>query len=544
MNFTEVLDEYVRARCSLVVVRTIEEPRVVRILQELGSARSRPVFSWDMGHGFKEIHRTGESEPPAAAKDAHAALDSIEKYGTDAVFALMDFHHSWENKQILRRLRSVAHSLVYQRKSIVVVGPVRELPVELGDEAVVLDLPPPTKDHLRELLDQLIRETAGLEVDLDAAGRERLLDAAKGLSLSQARRVLSLAIVRDGRLDADDIALVAAQKQVMVGTSDGLQIVTSTIGPSDVGGLGGLKSWIAQRGRSLSTPAREFGLPAPKGIALIGIPGTGKSISAKMIAGAWQQPLLRLDLGAVYGSYVGESESRLRRALATAEAMAPCVLWIDEIEKGLAYGSGRQDSGTGARVFGTVLTWMQERTAPCFVVATANDIASLPPELLRRGRFDEVFFLDLPDAAARRAILEVHLRTRRRDPARFDLDRIVEACEGFVGAEIEQLVVDALHHAFEESHDLADRHLLDAARELVPLADSQRERIEDLRGWLRDGRARSATALRSVGGADGVATSANRSTGESPSTRPPSTRLPSTRPLELPSRTSADPPPR
>ena len=299
------------------------------------------------------------------------------------------------------------------------------------------------------------------------------------------------AVVADGVLDVRDIELVLEEKKAIIATSGALEYVEPDVRPDDVGGLTVLKEWLRLRERTFGAAARDFGLPAPKGIALIGLPGTGKSLTAKTIGAMWGVPLLRMDVGAIYSSYMGESEKRARRALKLAESIAPCVVWIDEMEKALS--AGGNDNGTSSRVLGTLLTWMSEKTAPCFVVATANDIAALPPELLRRGRFDEIFFLDLPSAAEREEILAVHVRRSGRDPAAHDLASVAAVTEGFVGAELAQTVHDALIHAFDAHRDLVDDDLLTCAGGVVPLAVSQRERIASLRSWLAEGRARPAS---------------------------------------------------
>src|SRR5690606_14842013 len=302
----------------------------------------------------------------------------------------------------------------------------------------------------------------------------------------------SKAIVRDRVLDEQDISTVLEEKKAVIRASHALEYSNPDETPDDIGGLERLKEWLTLRESAFGEEAARFGLPAPKGLALIGIPGTGKSLTAKMISGLWRLPLLRLDVGALFGSLVGESEARLRQALRIAEVVSPCVLWIDEIEKSLA--AGGLDGGTSQRVFGTILTWMQEKTVPVFVVATANDVGALPPETLRRGRFDEVFFLDLPTEEERREIFAVHLRKRRRDPSAFDVARLARLSGGCVGAEIEQAVVDALYRAFADGpRDITTDDVAAAVQRLVPLSRSQHERVEDLRAWLRDGRAQSAS---------------------------------------------------
>jgi SpoVK/Ycf46/Vps4 family AAA+-type ATPase len=318
-----------------------------------------------------------------------------------------------------------------------------------------------------------------------------LAQAALGLTAAQAKRAFAKAIVRDEVLDDRGIDAVVAEKKAIIRESQALEFYAAEETPDDVGGLDSLKRWLSLRERAFTEEAAAYGLPAPKGLALIGIPGTGKSLTAKMIGGLWRLPLLRLDIGALFGSLVGESEERVRRALQLAETVAPCVLWIDELEKGLS--GGDLDGGTSQRVFGTILTWMQEKTAPVFVVATANDVTALPPETLRRGRFDEIFFLDLPTEEERREIITVHLRKRRRDPGAFDIHHLAQISDGFTGAELEQSIVDALYHAFSEDRDVHTADVTAAVGRAVPLSRSQREVIERLRAWLREGRAQSAS---------------------------------------------------
>jgi SpoVK/Ycf46/Vps4 family AAA+-type ATPase len=327
-------------------------------------------------------------------------------------------------------------------------------------------------------------------MNLTKLGREKLVQAALGLTAAQAHRVFAKGAI-DGVLDDRDIDLVTEEKKQIIRESRALEFYPVTETAADVGGLGVLKEWLRLRERAFTQEARDYGLPSPKGIALIGIPGTGKSLTAKMIGGLWRLPLLRLDVGALYGSLLGESEERARQALRLAETTAPALLWIDEVDKALAHGSN--DSGTSTRLFGTILTWMQEKTAPVFVVATANNIASLPPELLRKGRFDEIFFLDLPSAEERREIVAVHLRKRRRLPQDFDTERLARESEGYVGAEIEQAVLDAMYAGFAAGREFTTEDVSAALRRQVPLSVSQRETIEALRTWLRDGRAQSAS---------------------------------------------------
>jgi hypothetical protein len=323
------------------------------------------------------------------ARDPLTALEQIDKWDGSALFVLKDFHEAWANPQVKRKLRNVAQRLKYTHKSIVVTTPTAQIPPELRDEAVPLEMPLPDAQGLNAVLERLL-QTPGVKSQLTPLGREKLLQAALGLTAAQAQRVFAKAIVADGALDDRDIALITEEKKQVIRESEALEFYSVSETIEDVGGLGVLKQWLRLRERAFTQQAREYGLPAPKGVALIGIPGTGKSLVAKTIGGLWRLPLLRLDVGALFGSLVGESEERTRRALHLAETIAPCLLWIDEMEKALAHGG--LDSGTSTRVFGTILTWMQEKTAPVFVVATANNIQSLPPRTaaqgtLRRGVF-------------------------------------------------------------------------------------------------------------------------------------------------------------
>jgi AAA+ superfamily predicted ATPase len=486
MGFEQELALHLRARSPLVVVITPEEERALAAVKSVCSTCGYDCLSWDCADGFQTL--LGNLSPKAA--DPKTALEQIDKAEGQAVFVLKDFHRWWTNDVINRQLRSVAQRLKYTKKTLVVTTPAATLPPELRDEAVLLDLPSPEIAQLGTVLDRLV-QNPGVKVTLTGLGREKLLQAALGMTEAQAQRVFAKAIVRDGSLDDRDIAIVTEEKRQIIRESGALEFYAVTETLADVGGLGVLKKWLSLRERAFSQEAREYGLPAPKGVALIGIPGTGKSLTAKMVAGLWRLPLLRLDIGALFGSLVGESEERARQALQLAETVAPCVLWIDEIEKGLAHGG--LDGGTATRVFGTILTWMQEKTTPCFVVATANDVAALPPELLRKGRFDEIFFLDLPTAEERREILTVHLAKRQRIPADYDVEGLARRSEGYVGAEIEQAIVDAMYVAFNEHREFATQDVAAAFGRQVPLSVSQREVIGALREWLREGRAQSAS---------------------------------------------------
>jgi SpoVK/Ycf46/Vps4 family AAA+-type ATPase len=413
------------------------------------------------------------------------------KTGEDAVVILKDFHEYWNNPQVKRRIRNFSQEFRYNRRTIVILTPATRVPDEIRDEAVIVHFPPPNAAELSADLNTLI-STSGITCSLTEGGREKIIQAALGMTLNQARRAFSKAIVAHGRLDDRDIDAIIAEKKDILSASDALEFYSYTETPENVGGLAVLKEWLVLRERAFTQEAKNFGLPSPKGIALIGIPGTGKSLTAKMIADIWHLPLLRLDVGSLFGSLVGESEERTRRALALAETISPCILWVDEIEKAFAFGSG--DAGTSQRVFAHLLTWMQDKTSPCFVVATANNIAALPPELLRKGRFDEIFFLDLPTFEERREIFSVHLRKRKCIPAEFDLETLARESDGYVGAEIEQTIIDAMYRAFSENmRRVTTEDILTCMQAQVPLSVSQRETVAALRTWLAEGRAQSAS---------------------------------------------------
>ena len=490
MDFIKEVDLSLRAKATLILVVSAEEERVTEDLKTLCRTTERNCVEWDIADGFHAL--TGKTAP-TGGRDPLSVLEQIDKADPQeaALFILHDFHECWDNPNIKRKLRTLAGSLKYTRKSILVTAPSAEVPAELLNECVVMDYPLPNMKTLEAVLDKF-RLTPGVTISLSPSGREKLLQAALGLTASQAQRVFGRAIVNDGKLSDEDIDFVMREKKELIRDIEALEFTEASETPENVGGLGELKHWLGLREKALSAEARAYGLPAPKGIALIGIPGTGKSLSAKMISRLWHLPLIRLDVGALFGSLVGESEERVRRALSVVEIIAPCILWIDELEKALSHGG--LDSGTSTRVFGSILTWMQEKTAPVFVVATANDVTALPPELLRRGRFDEIFFLDLPTEQERREIFEVHILKRGRLPELFDLDRLARESRGFVGSEIEQAVIDAMYLGFNDGvREFTTEDILYGLKHQVPLSVSQREQIEQLRNWLREGRAQSAS---------------------------------------------------
>jgi ATP-dependent 26S proteasome regulatory subunit len=370
--------------------------------------------------------------------------------------------------------------------TFVMLDPAEDLPPAVASVATRFEVGFPDERELESLVRQTVRrakEEQNIEVHLTKDDLDAVVRNLAGLDRRQARQVILDVICDDCRFDATDIPHILAQKRRAVGAGP-LEYVEAPVSIDEIGGLKKLKQWLAARQNCLSETAAEFGLPAPRGVLMLGVQGAGKSLSAKAVATAWQRPLLRLDAGNLYDRYIGESEKRLRDALHQAERMAPVVVWIDEIEKGFASAASHSsDGGLSKRMFGTLLTWMQEHTAPVFLVATANDIAALPPELLRKGRFDEIFFVDLPGLEARHAILAVHLKKRKRDPKTFDLDTLAEASGGYSGAEIEQAIVSALHEAYESKTPLTTEHVLASLKGSPPLSVTMAERIAELRQW-------------------------------------------------------------
>lgn len=510
---TRELDVLIRARYPILYVTTWEEERVERCLKEIAEKRRKNLFVWTITQG---IVKSG-SEPTRAKGgsgstcDPIAALDAVVGQLEPAIYLFKDFHHFTEdnraNLTVVRRLRDVAHHLRDTYKTIVVCAPVTRVAQELSKDVTLVDFGLPGVGEFGELLDRIVddvKDKPNIRIDLDDAGRERLLSAARGLTLKEAENVFAKTLVLDGRLSAGDVDVVFGEKQQIIRKSGLLEYYASQASLGQVAGLDNLKEWLAKRSVAFTARAKQFGLPAPRGVLLVGVQGCGKSLCAKAAANLWNLPLLRFDVGRMFSSLVGSSEENVRQALHVAESVAPAVLWIDEIDKALAGagGSGGSDGGTSARVFGTLLTWLSEKTAPVFVMATANDISHLPPELLRKGRLDEIFFVDLPTPEERREIFRIHLTARGRDPATFDLEALARASDGFSGAEIEQAVVEALFDAFSGEMPLTTDVLRHSIAQTVPLSRTMSEELVRLRNWAA-GRSRLATGSRTEA-ADGT----------------------------------------
>lgn len=504
MTFQNELETLVRARYPILYIISGEELRVQNLVVEIARKRQKKVFEWSCTTGIVAAGSSIQSQKNrnTTTRDPLAALDHVIDQVEPALFVFKDFHPflTRSNFAIVRRLKEIALHLKNSFKTIILISPVMEIPTELEKEITVLNYPLPSKEDLSELLDRIIadlKQFKQMEIDLDESSRDRLLQSALGLTLSEAENVFAKIIVKGERLSGENVTEVFAEKQQIIRKNGLLEYYSTTENFAQLGGLAVLKDWLNKRAIAFSSEARAFGLPPPRGILMLGTQGCGKSLCAKAVSNQWQLPLLRFDMGRMFGSLVGSSEENVRRAIAVAESVAPAILWVDEIDKAFAgtQASGMTDGGTTARVFGTFLTWLSEKIAPVFVVATANDISQLPPELLRKGRLDEIFFVDLPSPEERHEVFAIHIAKRGRDPARFNLEKLVAASAEFSGAEIEEAINSALYDAFYARQELGSEHILEALSQTVPLAKTMDQQINGLRAWA-GGRARNASVAR------------------------------------------------
>ena len=491
MNFSDELSLLIRACYPLIYIPTTEEERLEKaIAQTLKNTSHRNTYIWDFVDGYDDSNPNSQS---FGKRNPLQALEFIEKLPHQAggVFILRDFQRFLEDISISRKLRNLARILKSQPKNIVIIAPQVNIPQELIEIFTVLDFPLPSKEEIKEEISRLILATGQ---PLNNQLLDELVRSAQGLSMERIRRVLTRAIAASGQLETEDVELILEEKRQSIRQTQILDFYPATEQISDIGGLDNLKEWLLRRGGSFSERARAYGLPNPRGLLLVGIQGTGKSLTAKAIAHHWHLPLLRLDVGRLFAGLVGESESRTRQMINLAEALAPCVLWIDEIDKAFAGATGQGDGGTTSRVFGTFITWLAEKKSSVFVVATANNIQSLPPEILRKGRFDEIFFVGLPSQDERAAIFEVHLsRLRPHNLQNYDLKRLAYETPDFSGAEIEQTLIEAMHIGFSQNRDFTNEDILEAASQIVPLAKTAQEQIQFFQNWAAAGKARLAS---------------------------------------------------
>jgi ATP-dependent 26S proteasome regulatory subunit len=521
-SFGRELELYIRAGYPIVNIVSSEEDRAIELVESVLNGeemrrKPRKLYIWSISRGM-----TDAAGKPVARDDTRALLQALAWFAQTqepGVVLLKDFHPYVQEKTpehplIIRLLRDMTSGLKAALKTLIWLSPVMHIPPELGKEITVCDLPLPAEEDCRAVVERMVeqvKDNPRVVVDLDDEGKDVLVKACRGLTRSEAENALAKTIVSRRRLSGDDVAAILEEKEQILRKSGILEFTASPEAFGTVGGLGNLKTWLKRRNAAFTQKARDFGLPNPRGVLLVGVPGCGKSLCAKAVASKWKKPLLKFDLGRVFGSLVGDSEKNMRKALKTAEDVAPSILWIDELEKGLAGAGGGGDSGMASRVFGTLLTWMEEKKAPVFVVATANDVTQLLPELLRKGRFDEYFFVDLPTAVERGEILAIHLARRKRDPADYDLRAVVQATDEFNAAEIEEVVVDVLFRAFgETTRELRTEHLIVAASEMVPLSRTRAADIEALRKWAASNCRPAASAPDAVKSAGDTASQRGR----------------------------------
>lgn len=486
------LSRTVRAGHPCIVLSTNDEPVARELVGAVLVQGERPVYDWSVSKGLGDARylgaqRIAETEHPAAA--LYHLAQTIQHPCAAVFYDLLDHI---EDARTLRVLRECIEACRQRGSTLLLVDHNEKLPPIIDAVAVRLELALPDDEEIERLLRRTVRrahEEKPLVVDLRRNAVQTIVSNLRGLTRSQIERVIVECVVEDRRLDEADIARMLSLKRQLIAASFGGDAIEFLETPGDLASIGGLrrlKRWLRQRSRGFDPEASRAGLHPPRGVLLLGVQGAGKSLCAKAVAAAWQLPLLRLDPGALYDRYVGESERKLREAFRAAERMAPVVLWIDEIEKGFASAASRSsDGGLSQRMFGALLTWMQEREAPVFLFATANDIEALPPELLRKGRFDEIFFVDLPQEEVRRQILEIHLRRRQQDPTSFDLDRLAKVTDGYSGAELEQGIIAGLHEAFGTDRALDTETLERTLLSSPPLSVTMAERIARLRAWAK-----------------------------------------------------------
>ena len=474
-----------RARYPLIQLVSHEEARVLRALQRLGDADKLPVWTWSAVSGLGLVGKTSVK----GTESLEVALDRIGNDSASGLFVLLDAHPHLDDPRVVRRLRDLGERVGSRRQALILVGSVAGVPEELEKLAITLDVPLPDRDEVGRLLTVLLKAQ---RIDIPGARFDRFVKGALGLTENEIKRLFARIVIGGGGFQEADLAALVEEKRQAIRRSPHLEFWDTGGSITEVGGMDALKRWLEQRALAFTPQAHAYGLPEPRGLFMLGVQGCGKSLMAKAVADLWQLPLLRLDVAALFQK-AGRREDGLRETVRIAESLSPAVLWIDEIEKGFT-----ATGGAAGEAFGYFLTWMQEKTKPVFVVSTANEVKALPPELLRKGRFDEIFFVDLPNVHERLQILEIHLSRRSRDPEEFDLTVVAEETDRFSGAELEQVVVAALFQAFADNREVDSEDVLDVAREMIPLAVTMDERLKQLREWARPRARRASTDRRRV----------------------------------------------
>jgi len=493
MNFLNEFVLLLKSRYPIIYICTNEEERIEYLIRYCAKKYvSRTFNSWDFVEGYQE----NPNDSGFAARNPLEALELIEKLTpeTPALFVLKDYDNFLKDFSIIRKLKNLSRKLKTQPKNIIIVSSEINIPDSLKEYITLLEFPLPTYSEILEELNRLI---SSMQKDVDQETIYNLATACQGLSLERIRRVLSKVIAKDGEININSPVLVLQEKRQIIQQTQLLEFCLTDKNLSDIGGLDNFKNWLKVRERAFSQEAINYGLPYPKGLLLIGIQGTGKSIAAKILAYEWKLPLLRLDFGRLFASLIGQSEQRVRKMIEIAEALSPCVLWVDEIDKAFAGAQSSGDSGTTSRVLATFITWLSEKTTPVFVVATANNIEYIPAEILRKGRFDEMFFVNLPTREERDDIFKVHLKKYRPDNIKdFQVSLLSELSKEFSGAEIEQVVIEAMRIGFNENREFNNEDLIVSIQNLVPLARTKNKELDRLKEWSESGNVISASKYR------------------------------------------------
>ncbi len=484
MNFLDHFNITIRSNHSLINVVTYEEARFLSMVAESPLFKDKSIIVWDLADGFNPIKGSMGGIRNKERADPIHCLQEIKKFKGNAIFILRDFHLHFRESIILRSLRNLNNDLRFTKKAIVLTTPTPTLPTELREDICQLELELPGYKEIEKELDSVVTSTAQANPPTPQL-KEKIVESTLGLSMVNIKNLFSRIIITHGFIDERAVEVILQEKRSIISKGEILEFFPVQESLNDIGGLENLKAWLRKRSKVFTHKAKDYGLPAPKGILIIGIQGTGKSLTAKATAGLWKLPLLRMDLGKVFGSLLGESEQNLRQAIHLAETISPCILWVDELEKAFAGSNGGAgDGGTSARILGTFLTWMQEKTKPVFIIATGNDVAQLPPELMRKGRFDEIFFVDLPSPSERQAIFKVLLEKVRPVIRQFNLEKLAAATEGYSGAEIEQIIYDAMFNAFDDNQrEFTEEDIINSVSEIIPISRLMSEKIGALRQW-------------------------------------------------------------
>ena len=499
-KFISQLTRLFRARFPYIYLTTFEEERAINLIKNLSASEKlvkipREVYVWTQTNGFVLNNQIMEG-----TNTPDKAIDFIKNVKKHAVFVMCDFHVYFgiKGRQVdyntVRHLRDIIGALKTDkfRKNVIFLSSELLIPDTMSKEITVIDMPLPTLEDIKTKFSKMVIQNSQIDTTgLTPDDEEKLCKAALGLTLQEAENAFALAMVNDGKISIEDLDTILSEKMQVIKKTGILEFINAEYNINDIGGLENLKAWLQKRNNSWSESAKKYCLPSPKGVLITGVPGCGKSLTAKATSAIWQLPLLKLDFGKIFAGIVGSSEENMRKALKTAEAVAPSILWVDEIEKSLSGINSNGDSGTSSRIFGTFLNWMQDKKAPVFVIATANNISGLPPELLRKGRFDEIFFVDMPTQKEREEIFRLHLEKRLRNSdvsGKIEINsalckKLAQMTEGFVGAEIEQLIIDSLYEAFFNKRELTFDDLTNSIKNVVPLSVTQKEQILALREW-------------------------------------------------------------